>query len=220
MMRGLKSFGLLILVGTVWCAAGSQRRSTEVTILVSPTDVVRVSPTAGLELSSSALDPPIRKALESTSERDFRLLLLSSALVAIGIFFEFPDVLSELGEWRRSYPRKTWTPVWSLIGFLLVVLGVTSEGIFEGYVGADETKIRKFDNNVISDTESKARDLENSTQQLKTDEANARAEAAKDWRVRIWKRKFSREPLAKMTARKSPINCAALLRLSMVARSK
>jgi hypothetical protein len=81
--------------------------------------------------------------------------LISTAFVAIGIAFEYPEVKHEFTEWLRSR-KKPWVvdpvptsrnrvPLWSLLGFLIVTAGVAGEGVYEGLLGINDTKIRKMD---------------------------------------------------------------------------
>ena len=108
-----------------------------------------------LQTSSSALESPARKALENAANSDFFWLLISTGFVAVGIAFEYPEVKHEFAEWVRSR-KKSWIvdpgptnrnriPLWSLIGFLIVTAGVAGEGIYEGLLGINDTKIRRMD---------------------------------------------------------------------------
>lgn len=145
----------------------------------------------------STLDSPIRKGLQRHADLYFVLLLVSTVFVAIGIFFEWPEVRDGFAEWWRLRPSQTsWLvspqrrsrlPVWALIGFILVSGGVAAEGVFEGLVGIEDTKIRNFDKGAIDDAELKTAQLQQSTQQLKTeaDEARRQAEGERLERVKL-----------------------------------
>ena len=139
--------------------------------------------------SQSALEAPIRKATEARADLYFILLLISSGLVAVGILFEWPEVKHAFLEWRRSKPslERNRIPLWGLIGFVLVAIGVGAEGVFEGLVGIKDTKLRDLDKTAIADTELRASKLEQSnlTLQVQVDsfqgqiaDANARAKAS------------------------------------------
>jgi hypothetical protein len=108
-----------------------------------------------LQTSSSALESPARKALENKAQSDFFWLLVATAFVAIGIAFEYPEVKHEFIEWLRSR-KKPWliepvpmsrnrVPLWSLVGFIIVTAGVAGEGVYEGLLGINDTKLRKMD---------------------------------------------------------------------------
>jgi hypothetical protein len=143
-----------------------------------------------LQTSSSALESPARKALEANSQSDFFWLLISTALVAVGIAFEYPEVRHEFIEWLRSR-KKAWVvevvpanrnrvPLWSLVGFLIVVAGIAGEGIYEGLLGINDTRIRKMDESSIAADELKitGMNLALETEKNKTAAAEYNAAAA------------------------------------------
>lgn len=148
-----------------------------------------------LTSGSSTLDSPIRKALQHHADLYFVLLLVSTAFVAIGIFFEWPEVRDGFSEWWGlrpsqtswlvSPPRRSRLPVWTLIGFIFVSGGVAAEGVFEGLVGIEDTKIKNFDKGAIDDAELKTAELQQSTQQLKTDAEKARRQAESERLERV-----------------------------------
>jgi hypothetical protein len=87
----------------------------------------------------------------------------ATAFVAIGIAFEYPEVKHEFIEWLRSR-KKPWViepvptsrnmvPLWSLIGFIIVTVGVAGEGVYEGLLGINDTKLRKMDEVSIASDE-------------------------------------------------------------------
>lgn len=124
--------------------------------------------------SPSALESPYRKALEHHANLGFALLLISTGIVTVGIFFEWPEVGDGFRNWRKLRssetswlarpPSRSRLPLWALVGFILVAGGVALEGVFEAVVGIEDTKIRAFDELAIADTE------------LKTAHVNERAE--------------------------------------------
>jgi hypothetical protein len=106
------------------------------------------------------VESPARKALENNSQSDFFWLLISTAFVAVGIALEYPEVKHEFIEWLRSR-KKPWVvepvptsrnrvPLWSLIGFLVVTAGVAGEGVYEGLLGINDTKIRTLDESSLA----------------------------------------------------------------------
>jgi hypothetical protein len=98
----------------------------------------------------------------------FLLVVASTLVVAIGIFFEFPDTKHTFQEWWGNRPSNTKRfipkpdrnrdPLWSMIGFILVAVGVAAEGVFEGCMGIADTRLRQFDESAIATAESKAGD--------------------------------------------------------------
>jgi len=129
----------------------------------------------------------VRDRLQSSADKDFTWLLIMTGVVAAGVLFEAPEVLHEFRKWCISEKNeRTLVPVWSLIGIILVAVGVAGEGILEGAVGSADTKIRNFENGLISETRRQTADaleraakLENTTQALKTEAEVAKGEAAK-----------------------------------------
>jgi hypothetical protein len=116
--------------------------------------------------------------------------LISTALVAVGIAFEYPEVRHEFIEWLRSR-KKAWVvevvpanrnrvPLWSLVGFLIVVAGIAGEGIYEGLLGINDTRIRKMDESSIAADELKitGMNLALETEKNKTAAAEYNAAAA------------------------------------------
>jgi hypothetical protein len=101
-------------------------------------------------------DASIRDVLLAGADRALHGLLVMSGIVAIGIFFEIFEVWAEFRIWRESNPRKNWRPLLSLIGLILVIVGVFGEGIYEGLLGTQDTKLRDFDKTTIADSELKA----------------------------------------------------------------
>jgi hypothetical protein len=129
----------------------------------------------------SALESPARKALDASAQSDFFWLLISTAFVAVGIAFEYPEVKHEFIEWLASR-KKAWVvdpvptsrnkvPLWSLIGFIIVTAGVAGEGIYEGLLGMNDTKIRNMDEASIS-----ASELETATLRVEAESQRALAD--------------------------------------------
>ncbi|MGO9337490.1 MAG: hypothetical protein ACLPY1_08285 [Terracidiphilus sp.] len=127
--------------------------------------------------------------LEATSDRVFLLLLVSTGIVAIGIAFEWPEVKRDFTEWWRARPsRNSWLigpkperskiPLWSLIGFILVIVGVALEGVFEGWLGTTDTRIRNFDKGIIASTEKEASQANDRASENEKEAAQLRKDAA------------------------------------------
>lgn len=141
-----------------------------------------------LKASASAVESPARKAVENNAESDFFWLLISTAFVAVGIAFEYPEVKHEFIEWLRSR-KKPWiidptprsrsrVPLWSLIGFLIVTAGVAGEGIYEGLLGMNDTKIRTMDESSLAADELQIAQLQGQNLKLQKQAGDASLKAA------------------------------------------
>jgi hypothetical protein len=87
----------------------------------------------------AGVDALIRAEFENFSDWWFARLIWSSVIVAIGLFFEGPEVFHEVaGAIRRMLhigkpekDKQPWIVLCGLIGWLLVAGGVACEGIAE-----------------------------------------------------------------------------------------
>lgn len=103
--------------------------------------------------------PISEDALKRAADRDFLFLILATILVAVGVLCEAGDVFHELRKWWKAQGRRrTWIPVLSMIGLLLVSVGVILEGLYEAKLGIADTKIRKIDEDRAQDAEKRAQD--------------------------------------------------------------
>jgi hypothetical protein len=114
--------------------------------------------------------------------------LISTAFVAVGIVFEYPEVKHEFIEWLRSR-KKPWVvdpapagnrnrvPLWSLVGFLIVIVGVAGEGVYEGLLGINDTKIRKIDESSLAADELQIAQLQNENLTLQKQAGDAATSA-------------------------------------------
>jgi hypothetical protein len=147
----------------------------------------------------SAIPDAYRLGLEAASAKWFRGVWISGTVVAVGCMAEIWEIAFDLRNWWRF--KKDWEPLkenpgsWmyplAAFGLFLVVGGIVGETVFEVLDSNVESQLRSHASDVISDAESRAADandkavgaekhataLDNSTQQLKTDEATARREA-------------------------------------------
>jgi hypothetical protein len=108
-----------------------------------------------------ALDNSIREELQTTAHRFFLWVLISAFIVAIGVALEGPEILHEM--WPKLFSWFTWISterlykferaikMIGLLGWLLVVIGVMGEGIFEGLQNRAEGQLQTFTNILLKD---------------------------------------------------------------------
>ncbi len=130
-------------------------------------------------ISSPPVDP-LRQSLSAHSDRMF-FWLVSSAITGIGVIFEAPAELHELGRWwklRRLGKPIGWKVPITFFGLILVIGGIIGEGIFE-FLSADaETAIRRHDEQVLGDTIIQAGDAKDSAKAAATDATIAKGASA------------------------------------------
>ena len=131
---------------------------------------------SGADASESAE----RIKLESIRTHDFHLLLWMTALVAIGVIFEGPEISHEVRTaWLRCRGRRTrvreavpWITLAAAFGWLLIVIGVAGEGYWDAAVSHDDQAITSFDEDKLGSTEKTAGDAQSN--------AGAAAKAAQE----------------------------------------
>jgi hypothetical protein len=108
-----------------------------------------------------ALDSSIREELQRTSHGFFVWVWVSAIVVAIGVALEGPEIFHEL--WPGLFIWFTWTSnerqrkfervikTIGLWGWLLVVVGVMGEGIFEGLQNRAEGQLQTFNDILLRD---------------------------------------------------------------------
>jgi len=104
------------------------------------------------------IDNAIRSDLQSWRDVSFHLLVWSSVLVAIGVALEGPEVVHDLcNVWRTAKPEASARiKVIGVIGWILVVVGVAGEGIFEESFSISDGQIQTFDEILISEAQRNA----------------------------------------------------------------
>lgn len=131
-----------------------------------------------------ALNDMMHADLEFWSTFWFWILVAATIVVAVGIFFEGPEVFQaigcarktiarvrkvwyfrirkiELNGWEKTCPElvasnnrhRKWIPLFGLIGWMLVAIGVGGEGFAEYFVNDAETDLREFDHAVLVETQ-------------------------------------------------------------------
>lgn len=118
-----------------------------------------IQPIAIFAISRSLASSPdaLRILLEALSRWSFWSLLFTTAVVVGGVVLEWPETWKTYKEWKTSEDKsKSRIPLLSLIGLLLVILGVTGEGFFEGALGLVDAKLRNLDSQHIVQVDGEA----------------------------------------------------------------
>jgi hypothetical protein len=112
------------------------------------------------------VDALIRADFETFSDLWFARLIWSSVIVAIGIFFEGPEVFHEVARVIRrtlhvckpEKDKKSAVVLCGLIGWLLVAGGVAGEGLCEGFIWKADGILRSFNNMLVAQATKQAGD--------------------------------------------------------------
>jgi hypothetical protein len=120
---------------------------------------------------SGALPDLVRDALQATADKWFHWLLISSAVVAVGVTLEIGEATITLKRWYRLWRGQEVAPVketsWAIpasyIGLLFVIFGVVGEGIFEALVSNADTALRAHDSQVLARAVKDAGDAKSSS---------------------------------------------------------
>jgi len=103
------------------------------------------------------IDELTRKDLQGFRDWYFMWLLIATGVVVLGIMLEGPEVIHETVNILRSPCRRKEPSAWirwmALVGWLLVVVGVAGEGIFEVLVSHTEGLLQNFNEIVLIDTQ-------------------------------------------------------------------
>lgn len=119
---------------------------------------------ASSPIGESAADKATRLRLEGVRIHDFHLLLAMTALVAIGVVMEGPEIVHEARKaWDQCRGRKArhrsatpWITLIGAVGWLLVAVGVAGEGYWEVQVSHDDEAITSFDEQKLGVAEKSA----------------------------------------------------------------
>jgi hypothetical protein len=123
------------------------------------------------------LDDAIQLDLQSLSNRYFSWLVVSCVIVVVGVALEGPEVLDEMWpEVFRIFSGR-WMKKVGLLGWLLVVLGVTGEVFFEALHHRVEGQMQMFDQTLLWDAQVHAGDAENSAKGAAAAASRAKTEA-------------------------------------------
>jgi len=119
-----------------------------------------------LSLILSGVLPDPLNALQATADRWFLWLLISSAVVAVGVALEAWEATIILKRWYRlkrgkevaAPNEKNWAIPASYLGLLLVIAGVVGEGVSEGFVSNADTALRVHYSQMLAQAETDAGD--------------------------------------------------------------
>jgi hypothetical protein len=136
------------------------------------------------------LDELIRSELEKFAAHWFWALLGFTLLVALGLMFEFPEILHDtvgaLKEiCRCPTVKRKLSPKAKLLGtfgWILIIAGVVGEGVAEGFLFKADGLVLKFDEILLADTTKSAGAARASAKQAANaaEFANGQAKRAKD----------------------------------------
>lgn len=112
-------------------------------------------PTESIQIIQT-LDLSIRADLQNLRDTYFNWLLVSAAVVAVGVVMEGPELVHEATHVFQPFPHgepKTprWVVLLAMIGWALVVLGVAGEGIAEGFVSRADGLVQNFNDILLTD---------------------------------------------------------------------
>jgi hypothetical protein len=107
------------------------------------------------------LDELIRADLQNTRDSYFWWLIASSAVVALGVILEGPEVIHEtIGLFHRGSESERLTPAWinvlALFGWILIAVGVAGEGIAEAFVSKADGVLQTFNDILLTDARKEA----------------------------------------------------------------
>ena len=135
------------------------------------TYVLNIPSSLALNLGSSSLGESVadnakRLQLDGFRNHDFHLLLVMTALVAIGVIMEGPEIVHETrNAWLQCKRRRVrhrsvapWITLIGALGWLFVAVGVAGEGYWEVRVTHDDQAITSFDEQRLGDAEKSASD--------------------------------------------------------------
>jgi hypothetical protein len=109
-----------------------------------------------------ALDEAIRLDLQNWRDSYFVWLIVSAAVVVIGVALEGPELVYEVKKIRRRclgqkpLHAPDWVTLVALLGWGLVVLGVAGEGVAEGLVSRADATLQTFNDILLGEAQKEA----------------------------------------------------------------
>lgn len=100
------------------------------------------------------LDAAIRADLETVRYEYFVWLLICTGAVFVGLVCEVGEIWHDVI--RKGHEPSHNVKRWAAIGWLLIVLGVGGEGVFEGFVSWTDSTLQTFNNILLEATQREA----------------------------------------------------------------
>ena len=126
------------------------------------------------------LDDMVKADLLSWRDMWFHCLLWSTAAVALGLVFEGPELwleIKHIGSTSHTIPPK-WK-ILAFVGWLLIVLGVAGEGIFEAMVSRADGQVQTFNDTLLTAAQREAGAAKHSAESAAEAARLAKADSAK-----------------------------------------
>jgi hypothetical protein len=92
------------------------------------------------------LDSAVRTGLISLRDAYFHWLLYSTALVVVGVILEGVEFLES---WAKRHSFDSWVKGISKFAWILIVLGVAGEGVFESFVSYADGLVQEFNDTLL-----------------------------------------------------------------------
>jgi hypothetical protein len=100
------------------------------------------------------LEEGVRQNLQDLRDSIFDWLLISTAVVIVGVALEGPEVIHETFiAWRSRKEAPRWMKLVAFAGWVLIVGGVAGEFILEGFVSQADGLVQSFDNIRLAETQ-------------------------------------------------------------------
>jgi hypothetical protein len=123
--------------------------------------MVLIEPVAPIVIKG--LDDLVRSDFESFRDIWFNRLLISTAVVVIGLLFELPEIwhdsIRAIRDLRHSSRPTAELPSWMKLlislGWLLIVVGVVGEFVADSFVSKADGIVQTFDETLIADAQRK-----------------------------------------------------------------
>lgn len=120
-----------------------------------------VSPTASFTEIAKNIDDFVRSDFESFRDGWFHWLLFWTAIVAVGLLFELPEIIHDSVEAIRNLrhiPTPTseirpWMKLLVSVGWLLIVVGVMGEFVADSFVSNADGIVATFNENLLADAQ-------------------------------------------------------------------
>jgi hypothetical protein len=105
------------------------------------------------------LNDRVRSDFEAFRNIWFNRLLISTAVVALGLLFELPEIIHdsveairELRQGHKPTPQiRPWVKLFVSLGWLLIVVGVGGEFVADSFVSKADGIVQTFDETLIAD---------------------------------------------------------------------